>query len=75
VLKFTLNSNLNKLIEIVNKINRINNINSINKINRVNKFKKKKYLAYNYFFSKRLRVLVKAFTNYIFKGKFLFIKI
>jgi len=75
VLKLTLNSSLNKSVEIVNGINGINNINSINEINGVNRFKGGKYLAYNYLFSKRLRVLAKAFTDCIPKGKFLLTKI
>jgi len=75
VLKPILNGSLNRLVEIVNRINSINNINSINKINGVNGFKGRKYLAYNYLFSKRLRALAKAFIDCIPKGKFSPIKI
>jgi hypothetical protein len=60
---------------MVNRINKINNINGINEINRVSGFKGGKYLAYNYLFSKTLRVLTNAFTNYIPKGKFLLAEI
>ena len=70
VLKPTLNSGLNRSVEMVNRINRINNINGINEINGVSGFKGGKYLAYNYLSSKTLRALADAFINCIPKGKF-----
>ena len=75
MLKPTLNSSLNRLVEMVNRINRINNINSSNEINRVSGFKGGKYLAYNYLSSKTLRALADAFADRIPKGKFLLAKI